>query len=110
MPPIVAAMLIVLLEALAFGTALPTLNLFVAKLGGGPLWAGVLFALVSGPKVIFNPLFGRAADRLGRRPLLLICTLGTMASSIGWALAPGIWWLAAARLVNGIFGAQAGLV
>lgn len=109
MSPLLAAVLVVLLEALAFGAALPTLNQFVAKLNGTPAWAGVLFALVSGPKVIFNPLFGRQADRVGRRPMLIVATLGTLTSSVCWALAPTLWWLAVSRAINGVFGTQAGL-
>jgi predicted MFS family arabinose efflux permease len=41
--------------------------------------------------------------------MLIVCTLGTLAGSVGWALAPSLRWLAAARAVTGVFGAQAAL-
>ncbi len=109
MPPLIAVALVVLCEGLTFGAVLPVLDAHCSGLGGGPLWLGVLFGLASLPKVVFNPLFGTWADRVGRRPMLALASAGTLAGSVGWALAPSIGWLALARLITGIFGAQAGL-
>lgn len=109
MPPLIAAALIVLCEGLCFGAILPVIDRYNAALGGGPFLLGLLFALVSGPKVFSNPLFGRLSDRFGRRPVLVINTLGTFSGSVLWAVAPNVAWLAASRAVTGIFGAQAAL-
>jgi len=109
MSPLRAAMLVVLLEALAFGATFPVLSYYCQDLGGGPVWVGVMFALVSGPRVLTNPLFGQLSDRFGRRAMLIVSTVGTLTGSIGWALAPNIHWLALSRAVTGIFGAQAAL-
>lgn len=109
MKPLLAVGLVVLCEGLAFGAVLPVVSYYCRSLGGGPLAVGLMFALVSGPKVLTNPLFGRLSDRFGRRPALAIATLGTLAGSIGWALAPTALWLAVARTITGLFGAQAGL-
>lgn len=109
MPPLAAAAIVVLCEGLAFGAVLPVLPEHCRSLGGGALAAGVLFGLVSLPKVVTNPLLGRWSDRVGRRPALIVATLGTLCGSIGWALAPTLAWLALARAVTGVFGAQAGL-
>jgi len=108
-------MLVVFFEGLAFALTLPVLPAYAASLGGGALWAGVLFALVTGPKVVMNPLWGRGSDRWGRRPILALITTGTLIGSVGWALAPtlggwvggGLAWLVASRAVGGVFSAQA---
>ncbi len=110
MSPTHCAVLIVLLEGLSFGLILPVLSDFCTSLGGSASLAGLLFALVSGPKVLTNPLFGKLSDRVGRRPVLAINTLGTLAGSLVWALCSSLWMLAFSRLITGIFSAQAGLV
>lgn len=116
MPALTAAVLIVLLEALSFGAFLPVLSYYCQEVGGNPAWVGGLFALVSAPRVFSNPLFGRLSDRLGRRPVLVVNTLGTLSGSVLWALTPtlaqlgpALFWLAVSRAVTGIFGAQAAI-
>src|SRR5262245_37909424 len=109
MPPLYAAALVVLLEALCFTTGFPVLSYYAQRLGGDAAWVGILFGLVAWPKVVSNPIWGTLSERLGRRPVLAINTLGTLAGSIGWALAPNIGMLAISRALVGIFGGQAGL-
>lgn len=120
MPPLLGAALIVLLEAFCFTATLPIISYYTQELGGYTaastqdtsgygLWIGVMFALMAGPKVITNIFWGKLSDRFGRRPILAINTLGTLVASIGWALAPDVTWLAASRLMIGLFGSQAAL-
>ncbi|MBK8914805.1 MAG: MFS transporter [Phycisphaerales bacterium] len=109
MPPPIVAALIVLCEALTFTLTLPVLNFFNTQLGGEAAFLGILFALVSAPKIFTNPLFGRLSDRIGRRPILAINTVGTFVGSLLWALSGDLLMLAASRAVIGIFSAQAGL-
>jgi MFS family permease len=109
MSPVVAAALVVLFEGLVLWAVFPIMNYYCAELGAGATAVGVLFALMSGPRVVFNPVFGRLSERFGRRPLMVLASLGTMAGSVMWALAPNIGWLAASRAMAGMFGAQAAL-
>lgn len=108
-PPLYCAALVVLLEGLCFTLVLPVMGYFNESLGGGPAWLGLLFALVSGPKVLTNPLFGRLSDLFGRRPILFINTIGTLAGSVLWALSANLFWLTVSRAVTGVFSAQAGV-
>jgi MFS transporter, DHA1 family, tetracycline resistance protein len=109
MPALPAVCLVVLLEVLCLGSIFPVISYYCSQLGGNAAWLGFMWALISGPKVVMNPLWGRLSDRWGRRPVLAIATVGTMSGSALWALAPGLGWLAISRAVNGIFGAHAGL-
>src|ERR1041384_458447 len=109
MRPLYAASLVVLLEALCFTTGFPVINRYAEQLGGDPLWIGVIFGLVSGPKVLSNPLWGLLSERIGRRAVLAVNTLGTLAGSVTWAFAPSIGWLALSRAFVGVFGGQAGM-
>ncbi|MEP0845848.1 MAG: MFS transporter [Phycisphaerae bacterium] len=107
MSPLVCATLIVLLEGLCVASLFPVTHAYCAEFGGSVLATGIMFALVSFPKVLLNPFWGHVADRIGRRPVLVMITLGTLAGSIGWAVSRDLWWLAASRLIVGVFGAQA---
>lgn len=107
MSPLLCATLVVLFEGLCVASLFPVTHAYCAEFGGSVLATGIMFALVSFPKVLFNPFWGHVADRIGRRPVLVIITLGTLAGSVGWAVSRDLWWLAASRLVVGVFGAQA---
>ncbi len=115
MPPLIAAALVVFLQIVALGAIFPTLEPYTEQFGGSTFIAGLLFALVTAPKVLLNPLWGRLSDRIGRKPVLLILLAGTIAGSLLWALAPvigglsagGLAVLALSRLVVGCFTAQA---
>jgi len=116
MPPLFVVAAVVFLEIVCLGAVIPALTPFTESLGGTALIAGVMFALVSGPKIFMNPIWGRAADRLGRRPIFLLLTSATLGSSLLWAFtedlaaATGIaalLWLGLSRLIHGIFSAQA---
>lgn len=109
MSPATAAAFIVLLEGLSFGATFPVISYYSQQLGGNAISVGVMFGLVSAPRILTNPFFGILSDRIGRRPVLLINTLGTLAGSIGWSLAPNLFWFGVSRAVTGIFGAQAAL-
>ncbi len=107
MTPLLCAALVVLLEGLSVASLFPVTHAYCGELGGDAAATGLLFALVSAPKIVLNPLWGRLSDRIGRRPVLVIVTAGTLLGSIGWALAPNLLALAASRAVVGVFGAQA---
>jgi DHA1 family tetracycline resistance protein-like MFS transporter len=109
MSPVLAAAVVVLLEGLVLWAVFPIMSYYCAEFGGGPVAVGVMFALLSAPRVICNPLFGWLAERFGRRPLMAVASLGTMAGSILWAVSPDLTWLAVSRAIAGVFGAQAAL-
>lgn len=115
MPPLIAAALVVLLQIVSLGAVFPTLQGYTDQLGGSALWGGLLFAAVTAPKVLLNPLWGRLSDRVGRKPALGAMFIGTIAGSVLWAMAPtlgeitggGLLWLTISRIVIGCFTAQA---
>ncbi len=106
-PPLIVVALVVLFEALCFTTSLPIINFYTEALGGDGVWIGLMFVAMTAPKLVSNPAWGALADRIGRRPVLAINTLGTLAGSIGWALSHNVAALLASRLAIGVFGAQA---
>src|SRR5919202_1399718 len=70
--------------------------------------AGQIGAVAPLTWAVLAPLVGRWSDRIGRRPVaaggLVVMGCGGLAA----AAAPGVGWLAAARLVTGVGGAGFG--
>jgi MFS family permease len=53
------------------------------------LWTNIIFMVagaVSG--MVMLRIWGRLVDRWGRRPVLMICTIGTVFSPVGWFVMP----------------------
>jgi DHA1 family tetracycline resistance protein-like MFS transporter len=113
MTPVAAAAIVVFCEGFVLWSVFPVLNFYCESLGVGgralPLWVGALLFLQSAPRIVFNPLIGRLSDRFGRGPMMVVASVGTMFGSVVFAIAPNVWWLAASRLLAGVFGAQATL-
>ncbi|MFJ6436182.1 MFS transporter [Streptomyces sp. NPDC091416] len=61
---------------------------------------GYLLAVAS-----FLVIAGRLGDRYGHQRLLFVGVLGFGAASAGIALAPGVGWVIALRIAQGVFGA-----
>jgi MFS family permease len=81
--------LVVFIDLLGFGIVLPLLPLYADEIleplfpgeGQAPLRGvllGLLMASFSAMQFIFAPIWGRASDRVGRRPLLLLGLTGSV--------------------------------
>src|SRR5829696_2123572 len=86
------------MEATVVATAMPTV---VAELGGLPLygWVGAAYLLAA---TVTVPLYGKLADRRGRKPVLLAGIALFLAGSLASGLAHSIHELIAFRAVQGL--------
>jgi DHA1 family tetracycline resistance protein-like MFS transporter len=99
----------IFLNALGVGLLIPVVPRLVQSLTGyGPeassLEVGVLLSVFSATTFFLSPLIGRLSDRFGRRPVLLLSTVGTMIDYALCAIAPTYTILLVARIVAGAFG------
>jgi MFS family permease len=105
-----AALLAVLFVAfVGFSFSGPFLPLLVRHLGvteprAVAFWSGVLIGLGPLSAVVASPLWGRLADRIGGRPLLLRTVFGFAALNALSAMATDVWQLAVLRLLMGALG------
>lgn len=96
--------LIMLVNALAYGTIIPLMYPYASRFGIGPFLLSLLFMSFSIAQFIATPIIGRLSDKYGRKPLLVISLAGTSLSLAMFALATSIPMLFFARILDGITG------
>src|SRR5881397_3120781 len=97
----------VMLDMLALGLIAPVLpKLILNFLGDDPVraadWNGYFATVFAAMQFFFSPIVGVLSDRFGRRPVLLLSTLGLGLDYVVMALAPTLGWLFVGRLISGI--------
>lgn len=98
----------ILIDFVGFSILIPVLPLYGQQLGASELEIGLMLALYSLGLVLFLPVWGWISDRIGRRPVLLICLLGTATSFALLSIATTIPEIYLARALGGFFGASIG--
>lgn len=101
-PPLVVIFSVTVSGILAntlINAALPDI---VADFGRGPGDAGLLVAAATLPGILMAPAIGLLADRLDRRPVLVVCLVVFGLAGLAGAFAPSFELLLVARLVQGL--------
>lgn len=96
--------LVMLINALSYGTIIPLLYPYAARFGINPAGLGLLFASFSLCQFLATPIIGRLSDKYGRRPLLVMSLIGTTISLSLFASANSLLMLFVARMLDGITG------
>jgi len=96
----------VMIDMLSFGLMGPVMPQLVKSfVGGDAAYAGWIIGVFGAAwacvQFVSTPFFGIISDRVGRRPLILLSNLGTSLDYVIMALAPGLGWLFAGRLISG---------
>jgi MFS family permease len=91
---------------------LPFLPLYVAQLGvSDPAaiveWSGLAYGATFFTAALCAPLWGRLADRYGRKPMLIRASLGMAVAMSLIGMATTVWQLVALRLLAGFLGGYA---
>lgn len=96
--------LAVLIDLMGFGIVLPLLPFYAAKFSASPMVVGLLYSVYSFAQLIFSPIWGSLSDRVGRRPVMLVSTLGASFAYalFGWAHTLPLLFIS--RLIAGIMG------
>lgn len=96
--------LVVLIDLLGFGIVLPLLPFYAAEFGASAIVIGLLYSVFSFAQLIFSPIWGSLSDRIGRRPIMLLCSFGSIFAYIIFGLAGSISVLLFSRLFAGVMG------
>ncbi len=100
--PLVILFFTLFIDMLGFGLILPLIPVYVRHYGGVAWVGGFLMASFSVTQFIFSPIWGRASDKYGRRPIILISLVGSALSYLSFGLAHNLTTLFIARIACGI--------
>jgi DHA1 family tetracycline resistance protein-like MFS transporter len=90
--------------AVADGILMPFFALWAHKVAGIPIeLIGLLLGCYAGGELLATPFVGGIADRVGRRPVLLVSTCGVGLGFVLLYLVHGAFAVAAALIIIGVF-------
>ena len=94
----------VFIDILGFSVLIPLLPYFSARYGAPPWQIGLLLSTNALFGFFSGPIWGALSDAHGRKPMLLLSQLGTLAGFLMLAFSNNLTMLFASRVVDGIFG------
>ena len=96
--------LVVFIDLLGFSLIIPLLPYYAQTFNASDITIGLLLASYAAAQLIGAPLLGRASDRSGRRPILLISIFGTFLGFVLFGLAESLTMLFVSRILQGVTG------
>lgn len=96
--------LVVFIDLLGFSLIIPLLPYYAKTFNASDITIGLLLASYAAAQLIGAPLLGRASDRSGRRPILLISIFGTFLGFLLFGLAESLTILFVSRILQGVTG------
>lgn len=103
---ILPVFVIVFIDLLGLTIIIPLLPLYATSFGANAFTIGLLGAAYPVMQLVGAPFLGRLSDRLGRKPVLLVSQMGTLAGFLLLGFANALWLLFLSRLIDGISGAN----
>jgi DHA1 family tetracycline resistance protein-like MFS transporter len=100
--------LTILINMVGFGIVIPVLPFYASEFGAKPFEIGWLFGIYSLVQFVFSPFIGQISDRFGRRPVLILSTLGTAVGFLVMGFSTTLAMLFAGRIIDGISGGSVG--
>jgi MFS family permease len=101
---LVIVYVILFLEMMGGSLLLPILPYVLRQYNPDALAIGMLTAIHAAAAFGAAPVLGLLSDRWGRRPVLLLCVLGSAISYLVFGLAGALWVLFVSRLIDGLTG------
>jgi MFS family permease len=100
--PLVPIFLTVLVDVLGLTFMIPLLPFYALHFGASPFVVTILGASYAACQLVASPFLGRLSDRVGRKPVLLVSQLGTLAAFLLIGGASALWMLFVGRIVDGL--------
>jgi len=100
---------VVLLDLIGFGIVIPILPFLSPQLGADKIDIALIIVTYAAFAGISGPFWGRLSDRVGRKPVIMVCLAGAAVSYVMLALASELWMIFAARAFAGIMAGNLGV-
>lgn len=100
---------VIVLDLIGFGIVIPILPFLSPKLGADKMDIALIivtYAICSG---LCGPFWGRLSDRVGRKPVIMICLAGAALSYVMLGLASQLWMVFVARGFAGLMAGNIGV-
>jgi DHA1 family tetracycline resistance protein-like MFS transporter len=103
-PTLAIAFTVIVLDLLGGNLLAPVVPFLVRRYSIDALSVGLLSVIYAGAQFLAAPFLGLLSDRIGRRPVLLVCLLGSALGYIVFGVGGALWVLFLSRLIDGITG------
>lgn len=85
---------------------IPDIQTRLADFGAKGWLIGAILASMFIVQTLASPRWGALSDRVGRKPVFLVCQGLSIASMVVYALAGNVWWILISRLLAGLGAAN----
>lgn len=99
-------LLAIFLDLVGFGMAFMDIQLRAQESGATWWMIGGLLSSYSIVQLIVSPWWGRLSDRVGRKPVLIVCTSLSALSMLVYAFVPSLWGILLSRILAGFAAAN----
>jgi DHA1 family tetracycline resistance protein-like MFS transporter len=96
----------VFLDLFGFGMLIPDIQLRSERMGAPGWLIGVILAATFAVQVPVSPFWGKLSDRMGRKPVYLLCTACSAGGMFAYGFASGVPGLLVSRILSGAGGAN----
>jgi DHA1 family tetracycline resistance protein-like MFS transporter len=100
---------VVLLDLIGFGIVIPILPFLSPELGADKLDVAYIIVAYAVGAGLCAPFWGRLSDRIGRKPVIIICLAGAAISYVMLGLASALWMVYVARAFAGLMAGNVGV-
>lgn len=91
-----------LVDVLGLTIMLPLLPFYAEHLGASAVVVGLLSSSYAFCQLIAGPILGRLSDHMGRKPLLIVSQMGTLAGFLILAASTSLWLVFLSRIIDGL--------
>jgi len=95
---------IMLMDIIGMTILFPVAPYIVQRYSDKALMVTLLTVIYSGGQFFAAPALGKISDRVGRRPVLLVCVFGSAIGYFIFGIGGALWVLFLSRLIDGITG------
>jgi multidrug resistance protein len=95
---------IMLMDIVGLTIIFPVAPYIVQSYSSEALMVTLLSVIYAGGQFFSAPALGKISDRIGRRPVLLVCVLGSAIGYFIFGIGGALWVLFLGRLIDGITG------
>ncbi len=100
--PIFVIVLTIFIDITGYGIIIPLLPFYANEFHAGPTALGILIASFAIMQFFFSPLLGKASDKIGRKPILLLSLLTSFISFTIFSFANSYLMLLFSRIIAGL--------